>query len=218
MYNYLPHTFLGFPDNPIARRVRAMPTDYFLYTNRFICDARTVNSVGCGISLRGTDPHIIAQLPRHVQAAFPGIFLFFLSSCSTLTIVKAYISARGAISTLMMRQMSNTFSTRLGPAPFSELVSEIQHREHADRELMYLAAANSYGQPVTTPFSAFDDPNGYAGSPPSVKYLKAMFTDYISAVRIFIERDIATLPLDAAKADHTFDVRPLTSSLTVILK
>ncbi|KAJ7914555.1 hypothetical protein B0H13DRAFT_2270697 [Mycena leptocephala] len=149
------------------------------------------NSAGCGTTFRGTDPHIIAQLPRHVQAAFP---------------VKAYISARGAISTLMMRQMSNTFSSRFGPAPFSELVSEIQHREHADRELMYLAAANFYGQPVTTPFSAFDDPNGYAGSVPSVKYLKAMFTDFISAVRIFIERDIATLPLDAAKADHTFDV------------
>ncbi|KAJ7920859.1 hypothetical protein B0H13DRAFT_2419578 [Mycena leptocephala] len=81
---------------------------------------------------------------------------------------------------------------------------------------MYLAAANFYGQPVTTPFSAFDDPNGYAGSVPSVKCLKAMFTDFISANpppglsalphRIFIERDIATLPLDAAKADHTFDV------------
>jgi hypothetical protein len=106
--------------------------------------------------------------------------------------------------------MSNTFSSRFGPAPFSELVSEIQHREHADRELMYLAAANFYGQPVTTQFSAFDDPNGYAGSVPSVKYLKAMFTDFIAAVRIFIERDIATLPLDAAKADHTFNVRSLT--------
>ncbi|KAJ7790501.1 hypothetical protein B0H14DRAFT_2625938 [Mycena olivaceomarginata] len=179
----------GFPDDPIARRVRAMPSDYFLYTNRFICDARTVNSTGCGTDFRGSDPHIIAQLPRHVQAAFP-----------------AYISAHGAISTLMMRQMSNTFSTRLGPAPFPELVSEIQHREHADRELMYLAAANFYGVQDVMPFSVFDDPEGYAGSPPSVKYLKAVFTDFLSAIRIFIDRYTSTLPLDIAKADHTFDV------------
>ena len=102
--------------------------------------------------------------------------------------------------------MSNTFATRFGPAPFSELVSEIQHRFHADGELIYLAAADFYGQREVTPFSAFDDRNGYAGSPPSVKYLKAMFTDNLTAHRIFLERDISTLPLGIAKADHTFDV------------
>lgn len=122
---------------------------------------------------------------------------------------EAYVSARGAISKLMMWQMSNTFATRFGPAPFSELVSEIQHRFHADRELMYFAAAVFYGQRGVTPFSAFDDPNGYAGSPPSVQYIKALFTDNLTAHRIYIERDIATLPLTVAKADHTFDVRNL---------
>ncbi|KAJ7673572.1 hypothetical protein B0H14DRAFT_3687689 [Mycena olivaceomarginata] len=164
----------------LPRRVRAMPSDFFLFTNRFICDSRRVNSPGCGTSYQGTDPHIISQLPHFVQAAF-----------------LAYVSARGAISKLMMWQMSNTFATRFGPAPFSELVSEIQHRFHADRELMYFAAAVFY---------AFDDPNGYAGSPPSVQYIKALFTDNLTAHRIYIERDIATLPLTVAKADHTFDV------------
>ncbi|KAJ7168288.1 hypothetical protein C8R43DRAFT_945485 [Mycena crocata] len=145
-----------------------------------------VNEQGCGKSHRGTDPHIIAQLPRFVQEAFP-----------------AYISARGAISKLMMRQMANTFASRFGPAPFSDLVSEFQHRSHAESELMYLAAANFYSRHNPAPFSAFNDPNGYAGVPPSVKYLKALFTDYTAAHRIFIEREIGTLPLDAAKADHT---------------
>jgi hypothetical protein len=54
---------------------------------------------------------------------------------------------------------------------------------------MYLAAATFYGQ-----LSAFDDTNGYAGSPP-VKYLKALFTDYLAPYCIFIECDISTLPL-----------------------
>lgn len=106
----------------------------------------------------------------------------------------------------MMWQMCNTFATRFGPAPFSALVSEVQFRSHADLELMYTAAAHFYGQLNIQQFSAFADRNGYAGSPPSVPYLKALFTDIISALRIYIERDIASLPLTFAKGNHTFDV------------
>ncbi|KAJ7875171.1 hypothetical protein B0H14DRAFT_2568940 [Mycena olivaceomarginata] len=181
----------GFNEDPIARRVRDMPSDFFLLTNRFICDSRRENFRGCGKSHQGTDSHIIAHLPRFVQAAFP-----------------AYISARGAISKLMMSQMSNTFASCFGPAPFSELVSEIQHRSHADGELMYLAAAEFYGRSGVKPYSTFNDPNGYAGILPSVQYIKALFTDYIAAHRIFVGRDIATFSLGIAKADHTFDVVP----------
>lgn len=106
----------------------------------------------------------------------------------------------------MMWQMSNTFATRFGPGPFSELVSEIQHRFHADGELMYLAAADFYGQSHVKPYSAFDDSKGYAGSLPSVPYTKSLFTDYTTAHRIYIERDIATLPCGIGGADHTFNV------------
>jgi hypothetical protein len=71
---------------------------------------------------------------------------------------------------------------------------------------MYLAAAEFYGQSKVMPFSAFDDPNGFAGSPPSVPYMKALFTDYTTAHRIYIERDSASKPATIIKADHTFDV------------
>ncbi|KAJ7112167.1 hypothetical protein C8R44DRAFT_798187, partial [Mycena epipterygia] len=37
------------------------------------------------------------------------------------------------------------------------------------------------------------------------QYLKALFTDYVTAHPIYIECDIATLPLTIAKAGHTFD-------------
>ncbi|KAF8146564.1 hypothetical protein K438DRAFT_1944507 [Mycena galopus ATCC 62051] len=179
----------GFNNNPIARRVRAMPTDFFLLTNRFICDDRRKDLPGCGTNHQGTDPHIIARLPRFVQVAFP-----------------AYISACGAVSKLMMAQMSNTFAARFGPAPFSELVSEIQHRFHADGELMYLSAADFYRRTNVKSFSAFDDPQGYAASPPSIPYLKGLFTDNVSAYRIFIERFIASLSLTVAAGDHTFQL------------
>jgi hypothetical protein len=107
----------------------------------------------------------------------------------------------------MMWQMSNTFATRFGPAPFSALVSDIQHRFHADAELMYLAAANFYGQSGVAPFSVFDDAQGYAGLPPSVPYMKSLFTDYTTAHRIFIERDVASKSCTIGSGDHTFGVR-----------
>jgi hypothetical protein len=69
--------FAGFNDDPIARRVRSIPTDFFLLTNRFHCNPRR-NDPGCGTSYQGTDPHIIAQLPSFVQPAFPGMFLLLL--------------------------------------------------------------------------------------------------------------------------------------------
>ncbi|KAJ7707928.1 hypothetical protein B0H16DRAFT_1824162 [Mycena metata] len=177
----------GFNDNPIARRVRALPADFFLLTNRFVCNPRRSTNPGCGKSYQGSDPHIIAQLPSFVQPAFP-----------------AYISARGAVSKTIMRLMCNTFATRFGPSPFSEMVSEVQHRHHAEGELMYLAAVIFYGQRGCKQFSSFEDRQGYAGSPPSVGYVKGLFTDFVSAHRIYIERDISSLPLTIAKADHTF--------------
>ena len=74
---------------------------------------------------------------------------------------------------------------------------------------MYVAAASFYRLSGVKQYSAFDDPQGYAGSPPSVPYLKALFTDYTTAYRIFIERDIATLPFTIGGGDHTFDVNAL---------
>jgi hypothetical protein len=74
---------------------------------------------------------------------------------------------------------------------------------------MYYSAAfhfGLHGKDQIPQFSAFADPAGYAGCPPSTGYLKAMITDFIAAHRIYMDRAQATLPLDIAKADHTFDV------------
>lgn len=106
----------------------------------------------------------------------------------------------------MSREMSNMFAKHFGPAPFAKLVSEIQHRFHADIELMYLGAAKFWGQRGIKPCSPFDDPNGYAGAPPSIQYLKGMFTDKVKAHCVFIDRDTASKPRTFAKTDHTFDV------------
>jgi hypothetical protein len=108
----------------------------------------------------------------------------------------------------MMSQMCNTFATRFGPSPFADMTSELQHSHHAELELMYYEAARSLGLHGSSipSFSSFGDPLRYAGSSPSVHYLKAMFVDWLIAHRIFIERAQASLPANVMKVDHTFDV------------
>ncbi|KAF5384667.1 hypothetical protein D9757_006187 [Collybiopsis confluens] len=180
----------GYNDNPVARRVKSLPADYFLLTNRFLCDSARQTDTGCGTSWQGTDPHIIAQLPRWVSIAFP-----------------AYLSASGAIDKGIMSQMCKTFATRFGPSPFAEMMAELQRKHHSELELMYFDAAryqNLYGSQQIPPFSAFDDPLHYAGSPPSTHYLKALFVEWVTAHRPFIERAQACLPADIMKVDHTF--------------
>src|SRR4051812_40970964 len=58
-------------------------------------------------------------------------------------------------------------------------------------------------------FSAFDNPGEYAGLTPFVPYLKGLFADFTGAHRIYIDREIGSLPCLAASLDHTFDVGSL---------
>jgi hypothetical protein len=121
----------------------------------------------------------------------------------------AYISACGAIDKRVMSQMCNTFVTRFGPSPFLEMMAELQCKHHAELELLYLNAACHYGLQgaLQVPsFSMFSDKLQYAASPPSVQYLKAMFMDWVSAHRVFIQRAQACLPANVMKVDHTFNV------------
>ncbi|KAJ7222646.1 hypothetical protein C8J57DRAFT_1482271 [Mycena rebaudengoi] len=177
----------GFNSDPIARRVHRRPTDYFLLTNRYLCNNKRINNPGCGQNYQGTDVHIFAQLPRLVQLAFP-----------------VYLSARSAIDKQMMGEVVSLFTSCVGPGPYSELFSETQHRVHAERELIWLAAADQYGFSKVTPFSSFNDPLRYGGFSLSVKYIRAMFVDWFAAHRIFFDRSMAAKSGKRLAGDHTF--------------
>ncbi|KAF9059130.1 hypothetical protein BDP27DRAFT_1431786 [Rhodocollybia butyracea] len=140
----------GYAHNPMAQRVcTTTGIDYYLFTNHFVCDLRRMNSPGCGANYQGSDPHILTQLPRWVQEAFP-----------------AYLTTQAAVDKLVIDQMKPCFAGRFGPDPFSKMLRELQMLQHSRRELMYLSAAASYGlaRPDQVPsFPAFDDPMKYAG-------------------------------------------------------
>ncbi|KAE9397154.1 hypothetical protein BT96DRAFT_996110 [Gymnopus androsaceus JB14] len=173
-------TMNGYNDSPIARRVRTSTgQDYYLFTNRFICDSRRIKDSGCGTSYQGTDTHILAQLPRWVQEAFP-----------------AFITARSAVDKHVIDLMKPCFAGRFGPEPFSKMLLELQTLHHSRRELTYLAAAHHYGLSGKTQvpqFPKFDDHMKYAGNAPSVRYIKSIWTDYHGGIKIYVDRIQASL-------------------------
>jgi hypothetical protein len=180
-------TLNGWNDNPVARRVKSVHRDYLLLTNRWVCRKA---SNGCGTSYQGTDPHVLSQLPRHLQESFP-----------------ALLTARAAVDKGLMSLMRTCFATGLGPEPFASLLGEMRHLDHAHRELIYLSALTVATESVTLhhePFSAFGDKNRYAGTVPSRHYCKAVFADWMRVHRPFFDRVIASLPGTVLKGDHTF--------------
>ena|ERR1700761_5463463 len=131
--------------------------------------------------------------------------------------ISAFLSTCGALDKIIVSMMGCTFATRFGPAPCSELFSELQRKHHDEVELMYLDGARYLQVKNALPFSAFSNRLGWAGSPPSTQYLKAMFVDSVQARRVYIERGFACLPARVIKADHTFDVCTSTSFVDGLL-
>jgi hypothetical protein len=138
-----------------------------------------------------------------VQLAFPGLFCSSITTALLKTCL-VYLSARSAIDKQMMGEVVSLFTSRVGPGPYSELFSETQHRVHAERELIWLAAADQYGFSKGTPFSSFNDPLRYGGFSLSVKYIRAMFVDWFAAHRIFFDRSMAAKSGKRLAGDHTF--------------
>ncbi|KAJ7214348.1 hypothetical protein GGX14DRAFT_563165 [Mycena pura] len=158
---------------PIARRVcTTSGSDYFLLTKRHYCPHRNGNTRGCGKTYQGTDPWILAQLPRFVQDRFP-----------------VAISHRSAVDLSQMDMMKITFAGRFGPDPFSKMVRELKYLRHSRLEAMYLHAALHYGLrgPKIPLFSPFHDAMGFAGYAPSTKYLKSMFIAWFTSHRILLQ-------------------------------
>jgi hypothetical protein len=117
-----------------------------------------------------------------------------------------------------MAVMQTLFASRFGPDPFASLLCEMRHLTHANLELIYLGACASRPQKSTPPsFSAFEDKKRYAGTHPSTTYCKAVFVDYSSAHRVYLDRVMASLPGEVLKGDHTFKVRAGRSILMALL-
>ena len=105
-----------------------------------------------------------------------------------------------------MAELHCTSATWFGAGPYSVLVDEMQHRHHAELELMYLTCAQShrFSGPQIPLFSAFNDASLFAGAPPSTQYMRAMFTNWFAAFQIYLECDLALTSGTQLAGDHTF--------------
>jgi hypothetical protein len=157
-------------------------------------------------------------MTRHLQQAFPGTNLNTSVSVSTHQ-SSAYLTARGGVDKKLLAVMRTLFATRFGPRPFSQLLCEMRHLSHANSELSYLQlyahAQDEYDLPTPPAFSAFGDRARYAGTHPSVKYCKAIFTEWMRAHLDLFDRVIASLPGTRLASDHTFKVWFISLSLLV---
>ncbi|KAJ7153309.1 hypothetical protein C8R46DRAFT_1357190 [Mycena filopes] len=183
----------GYNSKPTARRVRGLHRDYFLLTNRLEC-----NLPGCSKSCQGTDPGVVSQMSDALQASFP-----------------VFITPRAAIDKKLVSVMGACYATRFGPKPFSEMLSEMHHLDHAQREMIYLAFLLSSPTPQSSPepFSAYNDKLRFSGSTPSVNYCKGVFVDWMRAHRAYHDRITSALPGRYLRGDHTFKLLKLMALL-----
>ncbi|KAJ3771035.1 hypothetical protein FB446DRAFT_789987 [Lentinula raphanica] len=161
--------------------------------------SRTVTSVILAMQ-------VIEDVVRVIKVVIPISWVSFLDGFKKHS--HAYLTARGAVDKLVIDQMKPCFAGRFGPEPFSKMLHELQMLQHSRRELMYLSAAAAYGLSGSQVprFPSFDDPMKYAGSSPSVRYLKCIWTDYHSAVKIYHDRIQASLSGFKLAGDHTFRI------------
>ncbi|KAK6993005.1 hypothetical protein R3P38DRAFT_3372035 [Favolaschia claudopus] len=104
---------------------------------------------------------------------------------------QAFITARAAIDKNLLSLMRGVFNSRCGPKPFADVLSEMHHLDHGQRELIYLAALRSSPTAVPTSpeqFSAYNDKLRFCGSTPSPNYCKAVFVDWLQAHRPYYDR------------------------------
>lgn len=135
-------------------------------------------------------------------------------------LVPVYLTARGGVDKSSIAIMRTLYATRFGPRPFSELLCEMRHLDHSTRELSYLSFyshhQDKYSLPTPTEFSPFGDRARFAGTHPSVRYCKAVFTEWMRAHLELFDRVMASLPGSCLAGDHTFKVRQLLVSEMVV--
>lgn len=153
-------------------------------------------------SFKGHDPRLLEQLPLDMQAEFP-----------------AHMSHRRAISKSVGNLLRPDVQNALGLKRFARVLEELHHLRHDSLELQYYNATlnkkrnsqltlfdlqNSRSQ--YSPFSAFNDRQGYAGFGPSAAYVRPMCRAIIDEMRPLMDKQVSLLDGKILKGDHSFKI------------
>jgi hypothetical protein len=174
---------------------------FFLLTAQFKCP-----SAECNISFLLTIPECMAQLPLEITSTFPAV-----------------LSHRSAVSRFIADEVSMMVDHAVGPGQLARIVQERHTREHTERELAYYAVCYSVvkqrrespntllphlkdykkiedARTIPT-FSAFSDPDWYAGFTPS-----GMTMDYCFFLKYLAPYLSALLVKEVERKQHFFDL------------
>ncbi|KAI8148040.1 hypothetical protein BJV82DRAFT_664371 [Fennellomyces sp. T-0311] len=148
----------GFYKDPHARRVVDLQRCFYIMSRRYKCKA-------CGTSLGAHDEKVLAQLPDRLAAEFPAILTY-----------------RCGISKDLIDVLRPCVQHGMGFANFQDMLNELHSKRHIRLDVIYTLyqqnptleeirnRVESYAE-----FSAFKDPDGYAGYIPSVPFFRLVY-------------------------------------------
>jgi hypothetical protein len=202
---WLPHVFARIPcpscnnssaflsPHSMARSPRrAVDIDRVVYIigQRYRC-------LKCGRSFQGWSKPVLDVLPPALSAQFP-----------------FHLTHRGGLSDALVALLRSCFQRGIGPSPFAEMIRSFHQRTYEKTYLQYLemvlqrSQVPLFGQGLALhePFSAWDDPGGYAGFVPSPKYFRTFYNNLIKRHAPSIDQHMAMLSARFLSMDLSFKV------------
>ncbi|GAA5917136.1 hypothetical protein JCM5296_006594 [Sporobolomyces johnsonii] len=185
----------GFCDRP--RRACDLDETVYLFGQRYQCS----RSGGCGKSFMAWDAMLLRQLPTTLRASFPFV-----------------LSHRGGCTEAVFRQLRISMSHSIGPKSFSSILHR-QHLTYDERRRAYLQSIADlhflHGNPLFdlssppaeySPFSAFNDRDGYAGYVPSSKWFQLQYQRFMESKRQAIDQHTSLLTCTIGAIDHSHKI------------
>ncbi|BGP42409.1 hypothetical protein JCM10449v2_006414 [Rhodotorula kratochvilovae] len=183
------------------RRVADAKDCIYLFGQRYRCGTSAGTS-GCGQTFIAWDPRLLDQLPEWLRAAFPFV-----------------LTHRGACTSDVLDQLRAAMSHSVGAVAFSSMMRRTYRLEYDKRRIMYLQSIadkhflpsgelkpSVVAHPTFAPFSAFDDPQGYAGYVPSAPWFSEFYVKCIESEAPAMEQRASLLSCAIGAIDHSHKI------------
>ena len=134
----------------------------------------------------------------------------------------AFLTHRSGIDKTLVTLIRAGMAHRVSSSAWGDILRELNVRRHDLRELDYLHAIYKEKKQASllnipekkyTPFSSFEDKDGYAGFSPSRWYISAVYMDYMEHIRPILDQCMSALTGHIIKWDHSFKLPKLLTKL-----
>jgi hypothetical protein len=180
---------LSWPQMP--RRVIDVDSHTYIIGHRYYCGDQR-----CGRTFQSWSQSILNVLPPSLASQFP-----------------FHLTYRSGLTDQLAALVWSSFGRGLGPTPFAEMIRtlhlhrfELSHVQYLQTVELLLPYVSSGFVAVHEPFSAWDDPDGYAGFVPANMYFRGFYDSLIERHSTQIDQKMAMNSLHKASIDHSHKV------------